>query len=104
MEEARTEVKTQLVDVMDRKVASLEAQMEVQYNEVCEETTSTLYETKDQVAAVYQSQEKMLSGIDGMGKELQDPAQGDANTDGKENVEIVLVSGNFVEERLVLEA
>ena len=63
-------MKTQLVAMMDRKLASLEARMVAQYNEVHEETTSTLQEINKQVVAVRESQEKMSRATNGMGKEL----------------------------------
>ena len=49
------ELKTQLVAMMEKKVASLEARMEVQYNEVYKETTSILQKMKNQVAVVCES-------------------------------------------------
>ena len=45
----------------------------------------------------------MWKAINGMSKEFQDLAKGDANTNGEEDAEMVLVSNNLVEERLVLE-
>ena len=53
----------------------------MQYNEVHKETALTLQEINNQVAAVQESQEKMWRAIGGMSKELQDLAQGDADTD-----------------------
>ena len=69
MQEAQIELKTQLVAVMDRKVASLEVRKETQYNEVHEETTSTLQEIQNQVVAIRQNQKKMWRASDGMSKE-----------------------------------
>ena len=46
----------------------------MQCNEVCEATTSTLQDIKNQVAVIRESQEKMWRSIDGMSKELQDQA------------------------------
>ena len=69
MKEVQIELKPQLVAMMDRKVASLKAWMEVWYNEVHEETTSTLQEIQNQVVAIRQNQKKMWRASDGMSKE-----------------------------------
>ena len=56
------------------------------------------------MAAVREIQEKMWRAIDGMSKELQHLAQGDADTDGEENVKTMPISNNPIEDRPIPKA
>ena len=57
--EAKTELRTELAAMINRKVVSLETRMEAKINEVRQGTTALLEELKTMVAAVRESQEKM---------------------------------------------
>ena len=57
--EAKTELRTELAAMINRKVVSLETRMEAKINEVRQGTTSLLEKLKTTVAAVRESQEKM---------------------------------------------
>ena len=59
VQEAKTELRTELAAMINRKVVSLEARVEAKVNEVHQDTTSLLEELKATVAVVYESQEKM---------------------------------------------
>ena len=87
--------------MVHKKVALLEVWMEAKYNEVCQETISTLEGIKAQVAAVHDSQQKMWRTIDSMGKELQEQAQGYATTNEEDTIEQVLATINLAEERQI---
>ena len=68
--EAKTELRTELAAMINRKVVSLETRMEVKINEVRKGTTSLLEELKTIVAAVHESQEKMGQALERMSNEV----------------------------------
>ena len=57
--EAKTELRTELAAMINRKVVSWETRMKAKINEVRQGTTSLLEELKTTVAVVRESQEKM---------------------------------------------
>ena len=59
VQEAKTELRTELASLINQKVVSLETCMEAKINEVRQGITSLLEELKTTVAAVRESQEKM---------------------------------------------
>ena len=66
---------------------SLETYIESRVNEVHRETSSTLEQLKETVAAVRESQERMWRAIDGMSKDVQALVQKDAGTEEDEDTE-----------------
>ena len=70
--EAKTELRTELAAMINRKVVSLETRMEAKINEVRQGTTSLLEELKTTVAAVHESQEKMGQALERMSNEVQE--------------------------------
>ena len=61
--------------------------MESRVNEVRQETSSTLEQLEETVAAVRESQERMWRAIDGMSKDVQELVQKDAGTEEDEETE-----------------
>ena len=61
--------------------------MESRVNEVRQETSSTLEQLKETIAAVHESQERMWRAIDGMSKDVQELVQKDAGTEEDEDTE-----------------
>ena len=78
--------------------------MEIKYNGVPQEIASTLKQINESVEALQESQEKMCIAVDGMSKELQELARGEADTNGVEATEMVPVSANLVEDKPVPQA
>ena len=70
VQEAKTELRTELAAMINQKVVSLEACMEAKVNEVREDTTPLLGELKTIVAVVRESQEKMGQAMERMSNEL----------------------------------
>ena len=70
--DVKTELRTEFKAALDRKVVSLETYVESRVNEVRQETSSTLEQLKETVAAVRESQERMWRAIDGMSKDVQE--------------------------------
>ena len=68
--EAKTELRTELVAMINRKVVSLETRMEAKINEVRQGTTSLLEELKTTVAAIHESQEKMGQALERMSNKV----------------------------------
>ena len=60
----KTELRTEFKAALERKVVSLETYVESRVNEVRQETSSTLEQLKEIVAAVHESQERMWRSID----------------------------------------
>ena len=85
--EAKTELRTELAAMINRKVVSLETRMEVKINEVCQGTTSLLEELKTTVAAVRESQEKMGQALERMSNKVQELVQKDAGTEDEEETD-----------------
>ena len=88
----KTELRSEFQPPLNEKVVSLEAYMEMQKNSIRQDTTSTLEQLKEMVAAVHESQEKMWRAIDGMSKEIQDLVQRDAGIEGEEETEPIPAS------------
>ena len=87
VQEAKTELRTELVAMLNQKVVLLEARVGVKVNEVRQDTTSLLKELKTTVAAVRESQEKMGQAMERMSNELQELGQRDDGTDGEEETD-----------------
>ena len=68
--EAKTELRTELAAMINRKVVSLETRMEAKINEVHQGTTSLLEELKTTVVASRESQEKMGQALERMSNEM----------------------------------
>ena len=85
--EAKTELRTEMAAMINRKVVSLETQMEAKINEVRQGTTSLLEELKTTVAAVRESQEKMGQALERMSNEVQELVQKDAGTEDEEETD-----------------
>ena len=83
----KTELRTEFKAALDRKAVSLETYVESRVNEVRRETSSTLQQLKETVAAVCESQERMWRAIDGMSKDVQELVQKDAGTEEDEDTE-----------------
>ena len=60
---------------------SLETYVESRVNEVHRETSSTLEQLKETVAAVHESQERIWQAIEGMSKDVQELVQKEAGTE-----------------------
>ena len=67
--EVKTELKTEFIAMLNKKVVSLEAHVEARENEVFQDIASTLEELKATVVAVHENRERMWQAIDGMTKE-----------------------------------
>ena len=65
-------------------------------NKTRQNTTITLQDIRQIVAASWESQQKMWRAIDGISKVLQEQVQGDAGTDGREDAGLVLASINLI--------
>ena len=87
IQDVKTELSTEFKAALDRKVVSLETYVESRVNEVRRETSSTLDQLKETVAAVCESQERMWRAIDGMSKDVQELVQKDAGTEEDEDTE-----------------
>ena len=61
--------------------------MESRVNEVRQETSSTLKQLKETIAAVRESQERMWRAIDEMNKDVQELVQKDVGTEDEEDIE-----------------
>ena len=70
VQEAKTELRTELAAMINQKVVLLEARMEAKINEVGRDTTSLLEELKTTVAAIRESQEKMGQAMERMSNEV----------------------------------
>ena len=70
VQEAKTELRTELAAMSNQKVVSLEARVEAKINEIWQDTTSLLEELKPTMAAVHESQEKMGQAMEKMSNEL----------------------------------
>ena len=68
--EAKTELRTELAAMVNRKVVLLEARVEAKVNEVHQDTASLLEELKTNVAVVWESQKKMGQAMERMSNEL----------------------------------
>ena len=75
VQETKTELRTEFVAMLNRKVVPLEARVEAKANEIRQDTASTLEELKSTMVAVRESQERMWWAIDGMSKEVQELVQ-----------------------------
>ena len=69
-QEAKTELRTELAAMINRRVVSLEARMKAKINEVRQDTTSLLEELKVTMAAVRESQEKMGQAMERMSNKV----------------------------------
>ena len=87
VQEAKTELRTELAAMINRKVVSVEMRMEAKVNEVHRDTISLLEELKTTVVAVRESQEKMGPALERMSNEVQELIQRDAGTDGEEETD-----------------
>ena len=70
VQEAKTELRTELAAMINQKVVLLEAHVEAKVNEVRQDTTSLLEELKTIVAAVRESQEKMGQAMERMSNDF----------------------------------
>ena len=70
MQEAKTELRTGFVAIVNRKMVSLEAHVEAKVNETRQDTTSLLEDLKTTIAAICDTQEKMGQAMERMGNEL----------------------------------
>ena len=98
VQEAKTELRTELAAMINRKVVSLETCMEAKINEVRQGTTSLLEELKTTVAAVQESQEKMGQTLERMSNELQELVQKDAGTEDEEETDPLPMRTNWDED------
>ena len=73
--EVTTELRTEFKVALDKKAVSLDTYVESRVNDVRQETSSTLQQLKETVAAVRESQERMWKAIDGMSKDVQELVQ-----------------------------
>ena len=71
VQEVKTELRTEFVAMLNKKLVLLEAHVEAKANEIRQDASSTLEEQKSTIARVYESQERMWRAIDGMRKEVQ---------------------------------
>ena len=85
--DVKTELRTEFKAALDRKVVSLETYVESRVNEVRRETSSTLEQLKETMAAVCESQERMWRAIDGMSKDVQELVQNEVGTEEDEDTE-----------------
>ena len=85
--EVKTELRSEFKATLDRKAVLLETYVESRVNEVRQETSSTLEQLKETVAAVHESQERMWRAIDGMSKDVQELVHKDASTEEDEDIE-----------------
>ena len=99
--EAKIEMRTEFIAMLNRKVVLLEAHVEAKANEIRQDTTSTLDKLKSIVVAVGESQDKMWPAIEGISKEVQGLVQWDVGTDGGEDTKPVPTSVNLAEEEPV---
>ena len=96
MQEVKTELRTEFKAVLYKKAVSLETYVESRVNEVRQETSSTLEQLKETIAAVQERQERMWRAIDGMSKDVQELVQRDAGTEDEEGIEPLPVVENPV--------
>ena len=98
VQEAKTELRTDLAAMVNQKVVSLEARVEAKVNEVHQDTTSLLEELKTTMVVVCESQEKMGQAMERMSNELQELVQRDAGIEGEEETHPLLVTTNWDED------
>ena len=94
----KTELRSEFQAALDKKVVSVETYLEIRVNEVHEDTTSTLEQLNEIVAAVCESQEKMWRAIDRMSKEIQELFQRDVGTEGGEETKPLPANQNLAKE------
>ena len=70
VQETKTELRTEFVAMLNRKVVSREAHMEAKANGIRQDTACNLEELKSTAVAVHESQEKMWRAINGMSAEV----------------------------------
>ena len=85
--EVKTELRTEFKAALDKKAMSLEMYVESRVNEVRQETSSTLEQLKETIAAVHESQERMWRAIDGMSKDAQELVQKDTGIEDDKDTE-----------------
>ena len=86
----KTELRTEFRAALDKKAVLLETYVETRVNEIRQDSSSTLEQLKELVAAVCESQKKMWHAIDGMSKEFLELVHRDAGTEGEEEIEPLL--------------
>ena len=87
VQEAKTELRTEFVVIINRKVVPLKARVEAKVNKVHQDTTSLLEELKATMAVVCESQRKMGQAMERMSNELQEIVQRDADTEREEEID-----------------
>ena len=85
--EAKTELRTEMAAMVNRKAVSLETRMEAKINEVRQGTTSLLEELKTTVVAVRKSQENMGQALEKMSNKVQELVQKDAGAEDEEETD-----------------
>ena len=96
-----SELKTQILQEIDKEITALETKLMVKMNEDRQTTATRLQEIKDSVEAVQESQQRMWGTIERISSDLQELVQKDAGIEGEEDdTNQVLVTTNLNEEEL----
>ena len=94
-----SELKTQILQEIDKEITTLETKLMVKMNEDRQTTATRLQGIKDSVAVVQESQQRMWGTIERVSNDLQDLVQKDAGTKGeKDDTNQVPVTTNLNEE------